>query len=133
MNDMKCPYCGAEWEHDKKDYTYGKQIEEYECPVCGRIFIMTTEYVLDFFGETAESYYKRKIACEKEYVELYTKMMNYHIEKNQKETAEDCKIMRDSYYLPRLKTAEKALERCIEHNRKVGEEDENNKNDCKNL
>lgn len=37
MNDMKCPYCVAEWEHDYDDLSYTEKEGEYECPSCERI------------------------------------------------------------------------------------------------
>lgn len=130
---MECPYCGAEWEHEYDDLSYTDGEGEYECPECERIFIMDGELEPVFFAETAEDYYERKIINIRDIVNFYKDKIDQYIERGDSKNAEYYKAILDIYLLPKLKELEKALKRCIEHNKKVGEENENNKNNCKNL
>lgn len=122
MNDMICPYCGAEWEHDPYDLSYTEEEGEYECPECERIFIMGGELEPVFFAETAEDYYERKIINIRDIVNFYKDKIDQYIERGDSKNAEYCKAVLDIYLLPKLKELEESLKRCIEHNKKDGEE-----------
>lgn len=125
MNDMECPYCGAEWEHDYDDYlSYINGEGEYECPECGRIFIMSGELEPVFYEETAEDYYERKIINIRDIVNFYKDKIDQYIERGDSKNAEYCKAVLDVYLLSKLKELEESLKRCIEHNKKVGEEND---------
>lgn len=124
MNDMICPYCEAEWEHDPYDLRYTKEEGEYECPGCERIFIMGGELEPVFFAETAEDYYERRIINIRDIVNFYKDKIDQYIGRGDNDNAEHYKAMLDMYHLPELKELEKALKRCVEHNRKVGEEND---------
>ena len=121
---MKCPYCGAEWEHDPDDLSYTEEKGEYECPSCERIFIMSGELEPVFFAETAEDYYERRILDQKCVVAYYKEKIELYIEYGENDNAEYYKNMIDMYEVPELKELEKALKRCIEHNKTVGEEND---------
>ena len=121
MNDIKCPYCGAEWEYDSDDLSYTEKKGEYECPACERIFIMSGELKYVFFEETAEDYYEREILDQKCVVAYYKEKIELYIEYGENDNAEYYKNMIDMYEVPQLRELEKALERCVEHNKKVGE------------
>lgn len=123
MKDMKCPYCGAEWEHDYDDLSYTNGEGEYECPACKRIFIMGGELEPVFFAETAENYYERRIVFAKNFVEYHKDKINQSTLNGDKTGAEHYKKMLDIYYLPDLRELEEALELCVKHNRKVGDEE----------
>lgn len=124
MNDMVCPYCEAEWEHDYDDLSYTNGEGEYECPSCERIFIMSGELEPVFYEETAEDYYERKIIFAKRHVKNHEDKIAMCIEHEDKKGAEYYKLMLDMYYLPDLRELEESLKRCIEHNKKVGEEND---------
>lgn len=124
MNDMKCPYCGVEWEHDYDDLSYTDGEGEYECPECGRIFIMSGELEPVFYEETAEDYYERIIIHIRDAVNFHKDLIDKCIERGDSDKAEYFKTMLDMYYLPDLREAEKALKRCVEHNKTVGEEND---------
>ena len=121
---MICPYCGAEWEHDYDDLSYTNGEGEYECPECGRIFIMSGELEPVFYEETAEDYYERKIIYIRDVVNFYKDKIDQYIERGDSKNAEYCKAVLDIYLLPKLKELEESLKRCIEHNKKVGEEND---------
>ena len=122
MNDMVCPYCGAEWEHDYDDLSYTEKEGEYKCPSCKRIFVMSGEPI--FYSETAEEYYDRRIMFAKDFVEYYKNKINMHIESGDKKKAKYCRFILYMYRIPRLRKLEKALKRCVEHNKTVGEEND---------
>lgn len=124
MNDMVCPYCGAEWEHDYDDLSYTEKEGEYECPSCERIFIMSGELEPVFYEETAEDYYERKIMLAKDFVEYYNDKMIRCMDHGDEKAANHYKKMLDIYYLPDLRELEEALELCVKHNKKVGEEND---------
>ena len=124
MNDMICPYCGAEWEHDYDDLGYTEEEGEYECPSCERIFIMSGELEPVFYEETAEDYYERKIVLAKDFVEYYNDKMIRCMDRGDEKAANHYKKMLDIYYLPDLRELEEALELCVKHNKKVGEEND---------
>lgn len=124
MNDMVCPYCGAEWEHEYDDFSYTEVEGEYECPSCERVFIMSGELEPVFYEETAEEYYERKISLAKGFVEYYKDKIAMCIKRRDKKEGEYYKSMLDMYYLPDLKELEESLERCVEHNKKVCEEND---------
>ena len=124
MNDMKCPYCGAEWEHDCDDLSYTDGEGEYECPSCERIFVIGGELEPVFYEETAEDYYERKIIYIRDVVNFYKDKIDQYIERGDSKNAEYCKAVLDIYLLPKLKELEKALKRCVEHNKTVGEEND---------
>lgn len=124
MNDMKCPYCGAEWEHGYDDLSYTEEKGEYECPSCERIFIMSGELEPVFYEETAEEYYERKTIYIRDVVNFYKDKIDQYIERGDSNKAEYCKAMLDMYHIPYLRKLEDALKRCIEHNKKVGEEND---------
>lgn len=124
MNDMICPYCGDEWENDADDLSYTKEEGEYECPSCGRIFIMGGELEPVFFAETAEDYYERRTTYIRDAVNFYKDIIDKYIERGESDKAEYCKAMLDMYHIPHLRKLEESLERCIKHNKKVGEEND---------
>ena len=126
MNDMICPYCEAEWEHDYDDLSYTNGEGEYECPECGRIFIMSGELEPVFYEETAEDYYERRIIRTRDVVNFYKDKIDQYIEHGDSDKTEHYKAMLDMYHLPELKELEKALKRCVKHNKTVGEENDSN-------
>lgn len=77
-----------------------------------------------FYEETAEDYYERKIIFAKRYVKNYEDKIAMCIEHGDKKGAEYYKLMLDMYYLPDLRELEESLKRCLEHNKKVGEEND---------
>lgn len=119
MNDMVCPYCGAEWKHKDDDLVYAEEEGEYECPACKRIFIMVGELEPVFYEETVEDYYERKIMLAKDHVERYKNKINMYIENGDKKKAGYYKFILDAYRVPHLRKLEEALKRCIEHNKMV--------------
>lgn len=119
MNDMICPYCGAEWEHDPDDLSYIEEEGEYECPECERIFIMGGELEPVFYEETAEEYYERRIIHIRDVVNFYKDKIDKCIEHGDSDKVEHYKAMLDMYHLPELKELEKALKRCVEHNKRL--------------
>ena len=121
---MKCPYCGAEWEHEYDDLDYVEKEGEYECPSCERIFIMSGELEPVFYEETAEDYYERRIIQIRDVANFYKGKIDQCIERGDSKNAEHYKAMLDIYLLPKLKELEESLERCIDHNKKVGEEND---------
>ena len=124
MNDMKCPYCGAEWESNIEDFKYTEGVGEYQCPSCERTFIMGGELKPIFYEETAEDYYEKKIIYIRDVVNFYKDKIDQYIERGDSKNAEYCKAVLDIDLLPKLKELEKALKRCLEHNKKVGEEND---------
>lgn len=133
MNDMICPYCGAEWESEIKDARYINKPGEYKCPSCGRIFIMKAVAEVYYYAEKAEPHYKRIVEKNKSIFNLHKKKMIQSIEKEDFKKAKYHQKMMEACYLPDLNRITKKLKKVIKNNKKVGEVDENNKNDCKNL
>lgn len=124
MNDMICPYCGAEWEHEYDDLSYTEKEGEYKCPSCERIFIMSGELDPVFYEETVEDYYERRIINIRDIVNFYKDKIDQYIGSGDSKNAEYCKAVLDIYLLPKLKELEESLERCVGHNKKVGEVDD---------
>lgn len=47
MKDLKCPYCGHEFDYDDTDVEQDEKLE-VECPCCEKIFVCIACWTLDF-------------------------------------------------------------------------------------
>jgi endogenous inhibitor of DNA gyrase (YacG/DUF329 family) len=56
MNDVKCPYCGADVEINHDDgYGYDEdEIHQQECPECEKVFVYTTSISISHDASKAD-------------------------------------------------------------------------------
>lgn len=118
MENMECPYCGAEWESDIEDYSCADSPEEYECPDCGKVMIMTGEIQISFYSEKSEDYYTKIYERAKRMLSLYERD---RAEARTEDDKERYQNMIDVFYRPDVEKAEAALKRCREHNAELPE------------
>ena len=76
------------------------------------------------FKKAISEYYEREISLAKDFVEYYKNQIDMFTERGDEKNAKYYKSMLDMYHIPHLRKLEESLERCIEHNKKVGEEND---------